>query len=49
MSANSTTAAVPPIIDYGTSAGNIDTLDIFQAGDKITGNNGAIARIIDGA
>jgi len=49
MSANSTTAAVPPIIDYGTSGGNIDSADIFQAGDKITGSNGAIARIINGA
>ena len=38
-------------MSYTTSAGTnaIITSDIFQAGDKITGSNGAIARIIDGS
>ena len=49
MSASSSVAAVAPIISYGTSGGNIDTNDIFQAGDKITGSNGSIARIINGS
>ena len=48
-SASSSVAAVAPIITYSSGAGNIQSQDIFQAGDKITGSNGAIARIIDGA
>ena len=34
---------------YDLKNSKTDTNDIFQAGDKITGSNGAIARIIDGA
>ena len=48
-SASSSVAAVAPVITYSSSGGNIQSQDIFQAGDKITGSNGAIARIIDGA
>ena len=51
MSADFGTPAVAPTMSYTTSAGSnaIVTGDIFQPGDKITGSNGAIARIINGS
>ena len=51
MSADFATPAVAPTMSYTTSAGSnaIVTGDIFQPGDKITGSNGAIARIINGS
>ena len=48
MSATNALAAVAPTMSYTTSAGNIAAVDIFQAGAKVTGSNGAIARIING-
>ena len=43
--------AVAPTMSYTTSAGANALIsgDIFQPGDKITGSNGSIARIIDGS
>ena len=51
MSASMSVPAVAPTFSYTTSAGasSLITGDIFQAGDKITGSNGAIARIISGS
>ena len=51
MSADFATPAVAPTMSYTTSAGAnaLITGDIFQPGDKITGSNGAIARIINGS
>jgi hypothetical protein len=49
MSATNALAAVPPTISYTTSAGNITSADIFQAGAKVVGSNGSIARIINGS
>ena len=51
MSADLSTPAVAPTFSYTTSAGasSLITGDIFQSGDKITGSNGAIARIINGS
>ena len=49
MAANATDAAVAPTMTYSSASGAaITTAEIFQPGEKITGNNGAIARIISG-
>jgi len=49
MSADSSTAALAPTMTYSSSSGgNVTSDEIFQAGEKITGNNGSIARIISG-
>ena len=51
MSASFSVPAVAPTMSYTTSAGENALIsgDIFQPGDKITGSNGSIARIIDGS
>ena len=49
MSGSSSTAAVAPTMAYSSSSGgNVTSDEIFQAGEKITGSNGSIARIISG-
>ena len=49
MASDTTTAAVAPTMTYSSASGsNITTSEIFQPGEKITGSNGAIARIITG-
>ena len=49
MAANATDAAVAPSMTYSSASGAaITTAEIFQPGEKITGSNGAIARIISG-
>ena len=49
MAAYTTDAAVAPTMTYSSASGAaITTAEIFQPGEKITGNNGAIARIISG-
>ena len=49
MAANTTDAAVAPTMTYSSASGAaITTAEIFQPGEKITGSNGSIARIISG-
>ena len=49
MAPNATDAADAPTMTYNSASGaNITTGEIFQPGEKITGSNGAIARIISG-
>ena len=49
MAPNATDAADAPTMTYSSASGaNITTGEIFQPGEKITGSNGAIGRIISG-
>ncbi len=49
MAPNATDAATAPTMTYSSASGaNITTGEIFQPGEKITGSNGAIGRIISG-